>query len=100
MKIDRVRLKKSTTEVPLECRELIDRLRGLSKQQLLDELSKVNTWIFGKCELFHWADILDEFDSILGDAATTDPNNKWALACDISFTNSVSQYVYILKHLA
>lgn len=89
MKVDRSRLKKSTSEVPLECQNLIDKLRSCSRAELLEELSQVDTWTFGKCELFHWIDVLDIFDTILEDAADSVPSNHWALACDVSFNCDV-----------
>ena len=32
------------------------------------ELQKIETWTYGKCELYHWIDILDLCDDILEDA--------------------------------
>ncbi|XP_076261399.1 HECT, UBA and WWE domain containing E3 ubiquitin protein ligase 1 isoform X2 [Rhynchophorus ferrugineus] len=82
MKIDRSRVRKSTSEVPAECQQLIERLQQCSRTELLDELSKINSWTFGKCELLHWAQVLDIFDAILGGAAEKNEENKWALKCD------------------
>lgn len=88
MKIDRSRVRKSTSEVPAECQQLIERLQQCSRTELLDELSKINSWTFGKCELLHWAQVLDIFDAILGGAAEKNEDNKWALKCD-SFCEKV-----------
>lgn len=82
MKIDRSRVRKSTSEVPAECQQLIERLQQCSRTELLEELSKINSWTFGKCELLHWAQVLDIFDAILGEAAEKNEDNKWALKCD------------------
>ncbi|XP_060516281.1 E3 ubiquitin-protein ligase HUWE1 isoform X2 [Cylas formicarius] len=82
MKIDRSRVRKSTSEVPTECQQLIDKLQQCSRTELLDELSKINSWTFGKCELLHWAQVLDVFDRILGMAAEKSEDNQWALKCD------------------
>ncbi|XP_050313082.1 E3 ubiquitin-protein ligase HUWE1 isoform X3 [Anthonomus grandis grandis] len=82
MKIDRSRVRKSTSEVPVECQQLIDRLQQCSRTELLEELSKINTWTFGKCELLHWAQVLDIFDRILGSAAEKCEDCPWALKCD------------------
>lgn len=89
MKIDRNRLKKSTSEVPSECQNLIDKLKTCSKNELCTELSKVETWTFGKCELYHWIEILNKFDSILEEAVFCPPNDRFYITCDISFNTNV-----------
>lgn len=89
MKIDKSRLRKSSSEIPAECHQLIDRLCACSRIELLDELLKINTWTFGKCELYHWAAVLDIFDVILEEAATPSPENKWALYCDTNYNTTV-----------
>lgn len=89
MKIDRTRLRKSSSEIPPECQALIDRLCVCSRTELLDELRKINTWTFGKCELYHWTSVLDNFDMILEEAATPAIENKWALYCDTNYNNTV-----------
>lgn len=94
MKIDKSRLRKSSSEVPPECQALIDRLCACSREELLDELSKINTWTFGKCELYHWTTVLDIFDDILQEAATPEEDNKWALYCDIFYNNRVSCHCF------
>ncbi|PNF30505.1 hypothetical protein B7P43_G09941, partial [Cryptotermes secundus] len=83
MKIDRSRLKKSTSEVPVECQVLIDKLRSCSHKELLEVLKTIDTWTFGKCELYHWIDILDISDAILEEAATRVEPSSWTLACDL-----------------
>lgn len=90
MKVDRSRLKKSTSEVPAECQSLIDKLKSCTRSELLEELSQVDTWTFGKCELFHWIEVLDLFDNVLEEAADSVPSNRWALACDVTFNSDVS----------
>jgi E3 ubiquitin-protein ligase HUWE1 len=49
----------------------------------LEELKQIDAWTFGKCELFHWIDVLDISDSILEEAATRSSHNPWELACDL-----------------
>lgn len=93
MKIDRSRVRKSTSEVPVECQQLIERLQQCSRTELLDELSKIHSWTFGKCELLHWAQVLDIFDKILGEAAERNPDNKWILKCD-TYNEPVSSYLH------
>ncbi|KAL7301215.1 hypothetical protein TKK_0006181 [Trichogramma kaykai] len=83
MKIDRSRLKKCTSEVPADCQVLINKLRNCSHDVLLEELKQIDAWTFGKCELFHWIDILDISDTILEKAAASSPDNPWELACDL-----------------
>lgn len=90
MKVDISRLKKGTSEVPSECQSLIDRLRSCSTDELLLELQQINTWTFGKSELYHWIDILDKFDGIL-EEATKQIGNDWFLACDERFSQKKCQ---------
>lgn len=85
MKVDTSRLKKGTSEVPTECQALIDKLRSCSMDELLDELKQIDSWTFGKSELYHWIDVLDIFDSILEDA-TKQVGPDWFLACDERFS--------------
>uniref|UniRef100_A0A1B6DRZ8 HECT-type E3 ubiquitin transferase n=1 Tax=Clastoptera arizonana TaxID=38151 RepID=A0A1B6DRZ8_9HEMI len=83
MKIDRTRIKKSTSEVPPECQALIDRLRSCNHDELLGELRSIETWTYGKCELYHWIDILDICDSILELAASKVFVKGWKITCDL-----------------
>lgn len=91
MRIDRSRIKKSTSEVPAECQALIDRLRSCSQKELLEELKKIETWTFGKCELYHWIDILDLCDSILEKAAARVSPKSWQLACDLPGNEEIKE---------
>jgi E3 ubiquitin-protein ligase HUWE1 len=81
MKIDRSKLKKSASEVPADCKALIDKLKACSRDEFLAELRTIETWTYGKCELYHWIDILDICDEIL-EAATKREDQSWVLACD------------------
>ncbi|KAF6724675.1 E3 ubiquitin-protein ligase HUWE1 [Oryzias melastigma] len=82
MKVDRSKLKKTPTEAPADCRILIEKLKGCSDDQLLVELQHIKTWNIGKCELYHWVDLLDRFDGILCDAGQTVESMSWLLVCD------------------
>ncbi|XP_061266215.1 E3 ubiquitin-protein ligase HUWE1 isoform X7 [Bos javanicus] len=82
MKVDRTKLKKTPTEAPADCRALIDKLKVCNDDQLLLELQQIKTWNIGKCELYHWVDLLDRFDGILADAGQTVENMSWMLVCD------------------
>ncbi|KAJ3586121.1 hypothetical protein NHX12_012522 [Muraenolepis orangiensis] len=82
MKVDRSKLKKTPTEAPADCRTLIEKLKACSDEQLLVELQHIKTWNIGKCELYHWVDLLDRFDGILCDAGQTVENMSWLLVCD------------------
>ncbi|XP_056278229.1 E3 ubiquitin-protein ligase HUWE1 isoform X8 [Pseudoliparis swirei] len=82
MKVDRSKLKKTPTEAPADCRILIEKLKACSDEQLLVELQHIKTWNIGKCELYHWVDLLDRFDGILCDAGQTVENMSWLLVCD------------------
>uniref|UniRef100_A0A8C7E766 E3 ubiquitin-protein ligase HUWE1 n=1 Tax=Naja naja TaxID=35670 RepID=A0A8C7E766_NAJNA len=67
---------------PADCRALIDKLKICNDEQLLLELQQIKTWNIGKCELYHWVDLLDRFDGILADAGQTVENMSWMLVCD------------------
>ncbi|MEQ2252103.1 E3 ubiquitin-protein ligase huwe1, partial [Ilyodon furcidens] len=82
MKVDRSKLKKTPTEAPADCRVLIEKLKACHDEQLLVELQQIKTWNIGKCELYHWVDLLDRFDGILCDAGQTVENMSWLLVCD------------------
>lgn len=90
MKVDTSRLKKGTSEVPTECQTLIDKLRSCNPDELLEELRVIDTWTFGKSELYHWIDILDIFDGIL-EEATQQIGTDWFLACDERFPPKKNQ---------
>ncbi|XP_043484818.1 E3 ubiquitin-protein ligase HUWE1 isoform X4 [Leptopilina heterotoma] len=98
MKIDRSRLKKCTSEVPAECQALISKLRSCSHAELLEELKQIDAWTFGKCELFHWIDVLDLSDSILEEAATRSPENSWELACDLPQNREAKELLLWVLH--
>ncbi|XP_071657347.1 E3 ubiquitin-protein ligase HUWE1 isoform X2 [Patagioenas fasciata] len=82
MKVDRTKLKKTPTEAPADCRALIEKLKACGDEQLLVELQQIKTWNIGKCELYHWVDLLDRFDGILAEAGRPVDNMAWLLVCD------------------
>lgn len=98
MKIDRSRLKKCTSEVPAECQALISKLRSCSHAELLEELKQIDAWTFGKCELFHWIDVLDLSDSILEEAAARSSDNSWELACDLPQNREAKELLLWVLH--
>ncbi|XP_076304373.1 LOW QUALITY PROTEIN: HECT, UBA and WWE domain containing E3 ubiquitin protein ligase 1 [Tachypleus tridentatus] len=83
MKIDRSKLKKSSSEVPADCRILIEKLKGCNDDELVCDLKKIKTWNCGKCELYHWTDVLDKFDTILEAACQKIKEGQWCLPCDM-----------------
>lgn len=82
MRIDRSKLKRSSSEVPADCKALIERLKNCNQDQLLTELKQIKSWTCGKCELYHWVDLLDIFDDILGKCCEKQHENQWTLPCD------------------
>jgi len=82
MKIDRSKVKKNATSVSSDCRAVIEFLRECSEDELLQQLKQVNVWFFGKCELYHWIDVLDRFDAILASVSVKVENKKWVFAYD------------------
>lgn len=75
-------MKRSSSEVPADCKALIDKLKNCNQEQLLDELKQIKSWTCGKCELYHWVDLLDNFDEILGKCCERHHDNQWTLPCD------------------
>lgn len=97
MKIDTSRLKRGNSDVSPECQALIDRLRNCSRIELADELGKIDSWTFGKCELYHWIEVLDIFDGIL-EEATDIQRSEWHIEIDVNFSPEVRIYLsYILS---
>ncbi|XP_064606987.1 E3 ubiquitin-protein ligase HUWE1-like isoform X3 [Liolophura sinensis] len=103
MKIDRTKLKKSSTEVPADCKVLIDKLKECSNSEskLYRELRQIQAWTYGKCELYHWADVLDIFDDVLDKACRKEKDNKWTLACDLPVNPELKDLmVHVLQFTA
>ncbi|XP_065829189.1 E3 ubiquitin-protein ligase HUWE1-like [Oscarella lobularis] len=77
MKIEK-KPQKNITELPPGCQDFVDVLKNCTDDELVDELRSVVTWNYGKCELYHWIDVLNRFDDILeracrvGDAPSSD----------------------------
>ncbi|XP_070192440.1 E3 ubiquitin-protein ligase HUWE1-like isoform X3 [Littorina saxatilis] len=83
MKIDRSKLKKSSSEVPADCKTLIEKIKSCAESDLLQTLKEVKSWTYGKCELYHWADVLDLFDAVLEKGCAHQSNKSWTMACDL-----------------
>ncbi|QQP39181.1 E3 ubiquitin protein ligase URE-B1 variant, partial [Caligus rogercresseyi] len=81
MKIERSKLKKSSSEVPSDCKSLIERLRSTGGEDVsfLRELKRIETWTYGKCELLHWIDVLDLADRVLERSCVS---SRWSLVVD------------------
>ncbi|XP_076109103.1 E3 ubiquitin-protein ligase HUWE1-like isoform X2 [Mytilus galloprovincialis] len=97
MKIDRAKLKKSTTEVPVDCRALIEKLKVATEENLKSELLQLKTWTFGKCELYHWSDVLDRFDEVLEKTCKKE-EGKWTLSCDQSGKEDMKSLLLHVLH--
>lgn len=71
---------------PNDCKQLIEKLKSCAdNDELLTEICAIKSWNIGKCELYHWADVLDRFNAILESACARvpDPARSWQLACDL-----------------
>ncbi|XP_055907075.1 E3 ubiquitin-protein ligase HUWE1 [Eupeodes corollae] len=99
MKVDTNRLKKGTSELTPECRQLIEDMNSRkTRKELLEYLEKLRGWVYGKCELYHWIELLDRFDDILAEAAKENPENEFALYCDTNYTPSdVRLLLYVIN---
>ncbi|KAK2707710.1 E3 ubiquitin-protein ligase HUWE1-like [Artemia franciscana] len=98
MKIDRTKNKKIASELPTDCRLLIERLKTASDEELLIELKKIESWTFGKCELYHWIDVLDRLDSILAKAVAREKEGSWVLACDMPQNKQLKELLLWTLH--
>jgi len=83
MKIDKTKLKKSLSEVPSDCKQLIEHLKSCNEDELVESLGNLKSWNYGKCELYHWIDVLDYFDSIMERCVHKDKEGQWTLPCDL-----------------
>ena len=119
MKIDRTKLKKSSSDVPADCKCLIDTLlasageNGQNKVAFLKQLQSIETWTYGKCELFHWIDVLDLCDEVLEASASsavavaaasaapapTSQQQNWVLSADASVIDPHDQSASRAKEL-
>jgi len=69
--------------VPPDCKIIIDRIKVCKTPlELFTALSGIENWTFGKCELYHWIEVLDLFDSYLEQASQRVEGSSWALALD------------------
>ncbi|XP_071445079.1 E3 ubiquitin-protein ligase HUWE1 isoform X2 [Hetaerina americana] len=83
MRIERCKLRSGTSDVPTECQMLIDKLKSCSRKELLRELMSIDSWVYGKCELYHWIDVLNVYDDILREAGSAASGMFWELRCDV-----------------
>jgi E3 ubiquitin-protein ligase HUWE1 len=77
MRIDSGKLKKSLSDPPADCANLIQQLCSQNDEDLRITLSNIKTWTVGKCELYHWVAVLDRFDEILEKATATKGENNY-----------------------
>ncbi|RZF32790.1 hypothetical protein LSTR_LSTR011436 [Laodelphax striatellus] len=103
MKIDTSKARKSSLEVPPDCKELIERLCRCTWSEVLIELKKIDTWTYGKCELYHWVRVLDYFDAILESAATREGpavkgSQSWHLKLDDPENDELKELVIWVLH--
>jgi E3 ubiquitin-protein ligase HUWE1 len=80
---------------------LISRLKECqTNDDLLTAIKSIKTWTFGKCELYHWVDVLDRFDGILLEAAEKQNTETWILACDNVDNEHVSGFRFSFRGVA
>ncbi|XP_071960908.1 E3 ubiquitin-protein ligase HUWE1-like isoform X2 [Antedon mediterranea] len=92
MKIDKSKIKKTLSDVPADCKYLIDKLK--SCDNLLQELKQIKSWNYGKCELYHWIDVLDRFDAILEEGCCTETLQSWQLFCDRPQNSATKELIH------
>jgi hypothetical protein len=63
---------------------LIEKIKSCSTQdELFEELRQIQTWVYGKCDLLNWADVLDKLDEVLEHCCGPMTGvQSWSLACD------------------
>ncbi len=47
-----------------------------------------------QCELYHWVDVLDRFDTILEEGCKTEPDASWHLNCDRPENTKLKQLIH------
>jgi E3 ubiquitin-protein ligase HUWE1 len=68
MKIEKSKPRRGVVELPLHTKQLVGKLQSCSDHELTSTLETITVWKYGKCELYHWVDVLDRFDKILSEA--------------------------------
>ena len=76
-------LSPSPDRQPVDCKQLIEHLKACNEDELSESLRNIKTWNYGKCELFHWVDVLDYFDSIMARCVHKEKEGQWTLPCDL-----------------
>lgn len=75
---------------PEPCKQLIERITSASDDAALyNAIQSVQSWEFGKSELYHWVNVLDRFDDVMERSCKPVGGNKWNLACDQSENHQV-----------
>ncbi|CAM4777913.1 unnamed protein product [Rotaria magnacalcarata] len=96
MKIDRSESKKCLPELPADCKFYIDKVKSCDRKELHELLKPIIVWHIGKCELYHWIDVLNLFDSILEEACTK--IGRWMLSCDEPGNGELKTLVLDILH--
>ncbi|CAF3849403.1 unnamed protein product [Rotaria magnacalcarata] len=96
MKIDRSESKKCLPEPPADCKFYIDKVKSCDRKELHELLKPIIVWHIGKCELYHWIDVLNLFDSILEEACTK--IGRWMLSCDEPGNGELKTLVLDILH--
>lgn len=60
--------------------------------QMLIVLRRIKTWSCGKCELYHWIDVLDKFDTILEECCHKETSDQWVLPVDLAENEKVGYF--------
>ena len=86
---------------PPECQAIIQKLKACyqdnNNENLLQELQQTSSWTSGKCELFHWVDVLNIFDDILEHGARRVTPGLWSLAAD-TYNKKVNLCIFFGSH--
>ncbi|XP_077869208.1 E3 ubiquitin-protein ligase HUWE1-like [Saccoglossus kowalevskii] len=83
MKVDRTKLKKSVSEVPADCKALIEKLKACSEDDLLTELKQIKSWNYGK-----------HMDA----ACKTISSSTWILPCDKAENLKLKQLLHSMLY--
>ena len=92
-KVDRSKMRRPLGPVPADCKNLIQKfISAKNDAELLHELETVgtHTWTVAKCELYHWVDVLDLFDSVLGRAISKQVDDSANSVSQANPTNSTN----------
>eukprot|EP00111_Clytia_hemisphaerica_P000989 TCONS_00002868-protein len=96
MKIDRSKIKKSSSEVPGDCQKVIQFLKTCSDEELLQKLEQINVWYFGKVRYYSSRTAtITGLEITVGHRTLSDPIAEMSAQIDSSRTSCPTQLLSV-----